>query len=178
MSNQITYDKKKLIEKILKYYSEKEEKLTGKNKYFTNVEIDSNLTTFEGLSNDFRIGLITKLPLKSAKVVLAILQGILSENLYIFEPKIVMDEGIFKYFPDEENLEELIEKFEEFNLADFKAWVKLLENYLNEEIDVSEFLPEPETNYGLKKFKQKYFEISEINFNLRISKKGIVEILL
>lgn len=179
MSNYIPYKEKKLVETILSYYAEKEKKASGPKMYFTNTEFDSNVSVFEGLSNANRLGLISKLPLKSAKVVLAILQAILSENFWIFDAEEFLQEDDFleELFPEEESLDTLIEKLKKYK--NLKMWIKVLESQLPEEIHVSDSLPEVNTDYDIKgfgKFKQKYFRISEINFNLRMTKKGIVEI--
>jgi len=62
----------------------------------------------------------------------------------------------------------------------YKLWVQnLLENFADEDYETSLNLPSVDNEYNIKnfnKFKQKYFHINEINLNLRMTKKGIIEI--
>ncbi len=76
---QMEYTFKQFIKTLLNYYVKLEEESTDDEKYYTNSEGDSNVTVFEGLSNGNRLGLVSKLNLEDAKIVLLILNSILSE---------------------------------------------------------------------------------------------------
>ena len=154
MAENLSHDKKNFISQLLRYYSKLEEKYE-QEMYYTAFEYDSNTTLYETLSNNNMIGLISKLPLKHAKVVLAILKSILSQNFYQFDNE----------FYDIENLN--------FNV---KKWILTLEENILEDIEESKTLPVGNKMEGFEKFKQKYFKIEEINLNLRITKKKIVKI--
>ena len=82
-------DIKEIIDNILKYYIKLEKDLDlNENKsksYYFNNEFDSNVTSFEALSNANQLGIFTNLDEVDAEIVIKILHCILLQNFFKFD---------------------------------------------------------------------------------------------
>lgn len=82
---------RQLITNILMYYANSEIKSKAKYELQCNSEFDSIVTQFERLSNLGLIVIKTNLDERDVRVVIHLLQAIVEEDYYIFEPEIIDD---------------------------------------------------------------------------------------
>ena len=75
--------------------------------YIFNEEYDSNLTLFESLSNQYRIGIQTKLPSMYHKIAILILKSVVDCNIFRFDPTeypVQDNKWLEFYLNDDENI--------------------------------------------------------------------------
>jgi len=125
---------KNIIREILLYLNEMESKSTENYLYWTNVECDSNVTLFEGLSNENRLVLYSNLKPIYIRIILSLFQNIFDDNYNIFDRK---DLALFDYLDnvDDEllhknNISLNIHENKDIDLlyshSDFHIWLKYL----------------------------------------------------
>lgn len=175
---------KTLLKKILQYYVEKENKIKNTEyMFYIHTEFDSNVTEFEGLSNENKILLKSKLQIVDIPIILKIFQCIYDKNYFIFkEESLHFEECFLDYFDEditdiyfEENRTKL------FNYADLDIWIDFLTKIKTEQYNCeindldSENTEDIEDNFdfnikfkeipnaiGNSKTKQKLFKIKDI----------------
>jgi hypothetical protein len=154
----------KIISKILKYYADidtKEPKV-----YFANNECDSNQTSFEYYSNGDKIGIYTSLNEVDAEVVIMILGAILEQNFNRFDLNELKE--MTKLSVEDAN--DLLS----YNPKFFMKWIAALKGSTSGEIREYKKLPEHDES---NEFVQSFLEVKDIKLNMRLTKKGIVEII-
>lgn len=146
----LSYKKTKYIaNKILNYYRSLENSL-GNTKYYVISEFDEDdMGVFVSLSMSNMIGIKTKLEKKCAKIILAVLKSILTEDYFIFEEENLIDELT------EENIEKII--FFPFNVKSYKELPQIQEQFITSE---AEFVEE-------HFFHQNFFTLNEISVDMK-----------
>jgi hypothetical protein len=126
---------KTLVKNILLYYKEKEEKDEKEKdfvskKYFVHSEFDSNVTEFEGLSNENRILFYSSLNYIDVFVIMHLFQNIYDDNYYLFDEEfelLLKNEDI--------SIDSNDDKDKLFDFNDSEIWIKYLTKYLTDSID-------------------------------------------
>lgn len=129
-------DIKKLIDKILNHFHEKEQIITDKQiRYYCNNEFDSNQTEFEKLSNQRALVLKSKLHKNEVSVIMSIFNALYSKNFWIFEDN------------EYQNIDEWIEfLLDNFDGTDMKVFDQEVDNVMENEqkiftiMDLKQFL--------------------------------------
>jgi hypothetical protein len=76
---------KELVKNILTHYKNKEDTEGGKYLFFTHTECDSNLTDFEGFSNENRIVLKSSLNKNDVLLIMRLFQSVYDDNYWVFD---------------------------------------------------------------------------------------------
>jgi hypothetical protein len=119
-------------------------------KYFVHQEFDSNVTDFEGLSNDNKIVLKSSLAYLDIFIIMKFFQMIYDDNYYLFE-----DADDFNAFLGDDELicdedSDVLFKYEDHNI-----WLKYLTKYYEDFVgdDIENFAgDETENNLGVEIF--------------------------
>ena len=141
----------------------------GSYKYYTHVEIDSDGTDFEQLSNANLIGIKTNLPLKYANVLLCLFQMIIDNNYYLMESK-----EEFKSILEGSNID-LAENDELvlFNYKNSNLWLKYLRKIASQETSVTDFVPKIDYTYApnFQIFQRIFLTVDKMSVRMKIVHK-------
>ena len=154
----------RLIIRLLRVLVDEDEKETCDFKYYFNSEQGEGLSPFEIISNDLQIGVKSRI--KKANVALIILECIVSENYWVF---------------DIIELESIIGKIDNYSLEKLKTyntstWLRCLSKIPKEYL-IFDAVPDANISSTFP-FEQSILQISDINFDLRLTRSGITKILL
>lgn len=141
---------RKLLYNILDYYDDKSNK---KDYYYYVYESNKYISEFDCMSNEKRIGILSKLTQPDIIVCIKILEMLYERN-YDFLLDIYKNQNI---------IDIVIDDFSK-SLDDIKLWIKSIQRYFkfnNMKIKKYKTIPTPCKNYKAKT-EQKYYEIKEI----------------
>ena len=123
---------KELVIAILQWYDQLEHSDIYQNEkplYFTSSEFDEdNLTKFDILSNNFQIGLISKLNHIKSAVVLQLFKSLFDNNFMIFDST----SGEFLFYDQNLTKSDLNDMYD-LNKTD--KWIQVLEKYIDSTYD-------------------------------------------
>jgi hypothetical protein len=164
---------KELVKNILTHYKNKEETEEGEYLFFTHTEFDSNVTNFEGLSNENRIVLQSSLNKIDVLLIMRLFQSVYDDNYYWIED---INEVMASF--DESDIiicETDIEKLASYN--DSGIWIKYLTmKYTEDEEDYYNQYYEQLTDEEKKEQDEDIDEVKEYeasNLSATKSKPGI-----
>lgn len=156
------YKIEELITFIFMHYSNSEVQSDAEYELWCNSECDSVVTAFERLSNLGLIVVKSNLDERDVRVVMHLLNAIVTENYYIFEPEMI------EVYP-----EDGIDKQSLLKYDCSKLWIKYLQIVLeNIEIVKSNTIDIKPNN-----FERIVLNVYDINNGLRLTETGMVTII-
>jgi hypothetical protein len=169
----------KITRLLLDHFIVKESKCVDEYRWYFNNEFDSNVVAAEALGNSRQLGIMTKLSLDDAKIIIYLMNAILQENNYL-----MFENGLDTYIDDEDDVT-LTAQYEDDKCKlcrgnDAHLWIKYLRISTSDtdisQYDVKEGIDSNFLTTRFKDFGQHIFMVDKININLRILKSGIVTI--
>lgn len=148
---------KQLVKNILKHYINLENESPAEYHYYCHTEYDSNITTFEELSNANKIVLKSKINVKYIPIIMKIFQSIYDNNYWIFES--------FEDFIDQD-IEFDFTTLDKLKNYDLESWCQLFEDYSQdyniEDERVYTSVPSVDNIYSKSKKHQKVYTLEDI----------------